>query len=254
MIIGTMATEQIYDNFMTDQPKINFRIEYLRSKAIKELKRAKKYPAVVTYKYKNPATLNEYTIFFYAETRFRVNTPEASSFFPIFNKKQRYILTPHKALHKSAGEIRLVKGVNVYSCHFFERYNERFLKDNTLQKNDIISIYLARNKYRVFIEMNEKINRNHEKYGYEGQQGQRVRDGFCFTRIYGHGCLCKDDNSGYDVPESITTFYKTYTNESDMHISQTLAIKDGEEIRKQYYKDQFTIAERKKMVRMFSQI
>ncbi|MFR9545632.1 MAG: hypothetical protein SNJ29_08665, partial [Rikenellaceae bacterium] len=79
MIVSRMSCTEMYDNLVADRPKILFKIETLRSKAIKELKKSKKFPAVATYKYKIPATLNEHIIYFYAESRYCAHKPIADS-------------------------------------------------------------------------------------------------------------------------------------------------------------------------------
>lgn len=70
MIVPTMSFSEIYDNIIKDRTKVNIKIEYLRAKAIKEFKKARKFPAYVIYNYKIPATNNEYVIYFHAKTRF----------------------------------------------------------------------------------------------------------------------------------------------------------------------------------------
>ncbi len=248
MIVSSMSCIEMYDNLMADRPKIEIKIEYLRSKAIKELKKARKFPAVVTYKYKIPATLNEHIIYFYAESRYSVNKPEANSFFSIFDKSQRYIIKPNKSIHKSEGDYLLIKCVDVYTSHFLDRYNERFLKDNTLDKNEIAGLFLARNKHVYNFQMNKDINRNYEKYGPAGRFGFRIRDGYCFACIDQCGCLCKQEYTGAVVPKSVATFYKTYTNDSDMHDSQTKAIKEMEDARRKFMREEMDLEECKKMI------
>ena len=244
----------MYDNLVADRPKIEIKIEYLRSKAIKELKKARKFPAVVTYKYKIPATLNEHIIYFFAESRFYVDKPTANSFFPLFHNKSRYAITTNKAVHKSEGEFLLIKCVEAYSSHFFDRYNERFLKDNTLGRNEIIALFFGRNKYFLHFKMNEDINRNFEKYGTSGQLGSRIRDGYCFTDCEQFGVLCRDKILNQDVPKAVSKFYKTYINESDMHESQTEAIKKGELERRKSLIDKFGIEKMKEMKQAFARL
>ncbi|MFR9541613.1 MAG: hypothetical protein SNH27_06130, partial [Rikenellaceae bacterium] len=145
MIVSRMSCVEMYDNLVADRPKIEIKIEYLRSKAIKELKKARKFPAVVTYKYKIPATLNEHIIYFYAESRYCAHKPIADSFFVLYENTRRYIFTYCKLGYITENDFIPVKNINLYTRHFFERYEERYLKDKSLTSNEIISLYLSRN-------------------------------------------------------------------------------------------------------------
>lgn len=89
---------------------------------------------------------------------FCTNIPEANYFFSLFDNQRRNIITCSKVGHISNNQFITAKQINAYTSHFFDRYNERFLKDNSLSRNEIISRYLSRNKYATAIEINETYN------------------------------------------------------------------------------------------------
>lgn len=77
----------------------------------------------------------------------------------------------------------LLRQIQVYTSHFFDRYKERCLKDLSLNANDVVCRYLSRNKEVMPIEMNNGINRHLDQYGASAKYGFRVRDGFCFALL-----------------------------------------------------------------------
>ena len=66
MLLTTMSCKEMFYNLAADKEKVDIKKEYLRSRAIKELKKKSKFPAYVWYEYKIPTTQNKYFIFFYA--------------------------------------------------------------------------------------------------------------------------------------------------------------------------------------------
>ena len=124
------------------------------------------------------------------------------------------------------GEMILIREVQLYTRHFFDRYKERWLnkepryKDMSLNANDIACIYLSRNKEGTPIEMNEKINRHLEKYGKGAMYGYHIRDGFCFAMTDMQLVKIEDG----DRPIAQLVIYKTYMNESNMAEAQLTAI------------------------------
>ena len=77
--------------------------------------------------------------------------------------------------------------VHLYTSHFLQRYNERFLHNKALSPNEIAGFYFLRNPKPLLIKLNEDINRNFQKYG-EFNNGVRVDDGFCFAQT---GIFCE---------------------------------------------------------------
>lgn len=62
MLLPTMTYKEMYDNLSKDLIKI--REDYFLSKAIKEFKKERRFPAWRWYEYTVPASQNKYIIFF----------------------------------------------------------------------------------------------------------------------------------------------------------------------------------------------
>ena len=221
-----MTYKEIYDHLAADKQKVDIKKEYLLSKAIKAFRKEPRFPAWQLYEYKIPATNNQYIIYFYAESRTRVEKPEVGSFCIVFNQKQRYVVQWGAGgyRHTPDSELTAIRQIHAYTPHFLQRYKERFLKDDSLTSNQVAARYLSRNKDAMPLQQNDEINRNHEKYGKNGQYAFRVRDGICFSYSVVDGIESEDGDRHKDKINAIYICYTTFMNESKMTEGQRNAI------------------------------
>lgn len=215
-----MTYKEIYDNLAADTEKINIKKNYLLPKAIREFKKETVFPAWRWYEYKIPATRNTYIIFFYAESRNFIEKPECDYFCVHYEDKKRLVIKACAMGYKPEERpLTLIRVVRVYTSHFFERYNERFLKNNFIGSTDVACRYFSRNKNEIPIEINEKINKNLKKHGESANFGSKIRDGFCFMRSAAQNVsnkeVCENDRL-----EAVMFMYVTFMNESGMEDSQ----------------------------------
>lgn len=219
----------MYDHLANDLKKVQIKEDYLRQKAIRDLKKERRFPAWKWYEYTIPSTNNKYIIFFYAESRFFIEKPVADSFCIMFNNNQRLIIQWVACLYRHTEDspsLTTIRQIHAYTSHFLERYNERFLKDKTLNANDIACRYLSRNKIGMPITMSEDINKNLEKYGENAQTGYRVKDGFCFARSAIEGTKSEDGDRNKDKVNAMLVLYTTFMNEAGLANTQLSAINE----------------------------
>lgn len=240
MILSTMTYKEIYDHLAADKQKVDIKKDSLLPKAIKKFKKRMKFPAWELYEYTIPATNNKYVIYFYAESRVQAEKPEIGSFTIIYNGRQRFV-AQWKAggyKHTPDSELMLVRQIHAYTPHFLQRYKERFLKDESLTSNEVAAGYLSRNIFPMPLQQNDEINRNHEKYGINGQYAFRVRDGICFSYTVVDGVESEDGDRHKDKVNALYICYTTFMNESKMTDSQRNAIlKEHEEKWLQFCRD-----------------
>lgn len=219
-----MTYKEIYDNLAADSEKINIKKNYLLPKAIREFKKETVFPAWRWYEYKIPATMNTYIIFFYVESRNFIDKPECDCFCVHFEDKKRFVIKVDAIGYKQEGNpLSLIRLIRVYTSHFFDRYNERLLKDNSIGSTDVACRYFSRNKKEIPIEINEEINKNLKKHGESANYGSKIRDGFCFMR----SAVQNVSNRGGDKNdrlEAVMFMYTTFMNEAGMEVSQLSAI------------------------------
>lgn len=225
MITSYMTYKEMYDHLAKDLKKVEYRKKYYLPKAIKEFRKAREFPVWKWYEYKVPETNNKYVIFFWADSRSCIEKPKSIFFVDIFFDKKRFVVKwgagGFRQTHNSP--ITLIRQIHAYSSHFLHRYNERFLKDNTLSTNDVACHYLSRNDIAMPIEITEGINKNIEKYGEGAKQGFRVKDGICFTRTDFEIFHDNEDREN-DHIDAMVIVYTTFMSEYKMTDEQRIAI------------------------------
>ena len=226
MLLTSMTYREMYDHLAADKYKVDIKQEYLRPKAIKAFRKTSRFPAWELYEYKIPATNNQYIIYFYAETRTRAEYPEVGSFCIVYADKHRFVVQWGASGYKHTPDSKMVgvRQISAYTSHFFQRYRERFLKDESLSANDVAARYFSRNTTVMPLQQNEGINRNHEKYGEYGKNAFRIRDGICFTYMKAEGMISEDGDRHKDKVDTVYVCYTTFMNESGMTESQRNAI------------------------------
>ena len=227
MLLPTMTYKEMYDHLGEDLKKVKIREDYFLPKAIKEFKKERRFPACKWYEYTVPESKNKYIIFYYAEHWKVIDNPNVGSFCIVYDdKNNRYVIKWGARLYKQTKDSKLdiIREIQVYTPHFFSRYKERGLKDTSIGINEVVGMYLSRNRDDVPIMMNEAINKRLEKYGPGAKYGYRVRDGFCFAMSDVQISKSKDDDPNKDKHEALYVVYKTFMNESNMKENQLLAI------------------------------
>jgi hypothetical protein len=215
----------MYDHLAADLEKVNYKLDYYLTKAVKELRKVRQFPIWKWYEYKVPCSNNKYILYYYAENPSQIENPNKSFFVDMFFEKQRYVvkMVTGGYNHTPSSPMKLVRQIHAYTSHFLHRYNERFLKDDTLSSNDIACRFLSRNKDIMPITINEEINKNIEEYGEGAKQGFRVHDGICFTQSRLEGLFNEDDREN-DVVDAMLFVYTTFMSEYQMTNNQRYAI------------------------------
>ena len=221
-----MTYKEMYDHLAKDVFKVRIKQENLLPKAIRLLKKERRFPVWRYYEYTAPITNNKYIIYFYAESRFHINKPTVGSFAVLFCENKRYVVqwVAGGYKHTKDGSLIAIRQIHAYTSHFFRRYNERHLKNESLDANDVACAFLAGNQLRIPICMNEEINRSLEKYGEGAKYGYQVRDGFCFADSWVEGVESADGDRHNDQVDAMLVLYKTFMDKLGLADSQKIAI------------------------------
>lgn len=226
MITAGMTSKEKYDHLGEDLEKVRYRMTYYRPKAIKELKKSFTFPALKTYNYTVQGSNNKYVIVYYVENRFQIDNPKEIFFLDYHNGKEHDVVRWGAQLYRQTPDspLKLVRVLHVFESHFLQRYKERFLKDMSLEANEVASRFLSRNDSMVQIDISEEINRNIEKYGELGKWGYKVKDGICFAKTVIEGIESKDGDVKKNKVDAICILFKTFLTESIMSDNQNFAI------------------------------
>ncbi len=234
-----MTYKEKYDNLAEDKKKVDICKEKYLPRAIKAFTTERRFPNCKCYEYTIPATNNHYIIYYYAETSSMANKPIVGSFFYIFDDTKRFVVkwgaSPYK--HTDTSQLMLLRQLHVYTSHFLQRYNERFLKKSNLTANEIASTFLARNRVPTPIGVTEEINKNTDAHG-DNNYAFKIRDGFCFAKYGMQGDIDSNGIRENDNVEAACFIYTTFLPMTEMSNLQQSAInKQNAEIWERFRED-----------------
>lgn len=219
MIVPKMSVYQIYEKIETDKVKINFQVQKLMPKIVKEIKQQNTFPFYKCLEYK-PSSNNAHIIYFYAENKKDADNPIWDFFTILFNRRQRFVLKQRCEFYNDI----ITRSIKIYTSHFFQRYRERKFNNIELSKNELACRFFCRNlcfekkAIETPIVMNEDINRNMKKYNSSNHWGMLVNDGLCYTRAAPYD---KDWNiSNPHETKALLFIYTTFLSEEELSDSQ----------------------------------
>ncbi|MBQ9311493.1 MAG: hypothetical protein IJ213_00445 [Bacteroidales bacterium] len=230
IIIDSMTYKEIHNEILEDSYKIRIKQECLKTKVIRKFKKEKNFPAYEIINYKIPATNNEYIIFFYAKNYNCIKSLYTDSFCIAFDKTARHRVII-RCLYggyrpKNNTSIQKILQLHIYTSHFLQRYNERFLKNPILSSNEIMCRFIIRNSIITPIPITENINKNIEKYNDKNMQGLVINDGFCFALCGSQTNNSVDMNKQGNI-EALLFLYTTFINSLNLSSSQRQTIDKG---------------------------
>ena len=226
MIVPSMKLNQMHNELLNNKEKVQYRIDKIRPKAIKFLRKAQIFPARYVDEYIIPSTKDKFVIVFHAANRFEVERPYYSTFFIVYGGNERFVLRGISMGYKHTpnSEMVMLPQIHVFTSHFFKRYNERFLHNDKLSANEVAGIFFVRNHDIIPIDNNKVINRNYEEYSFN-ENGYRVFDGFCFAETGIEGTF-NEYNREDDVVDAMIIKFKTFLSKNDLTDTQAIAIDD----------------------------
>lgn len=225
--------KDIYEFLESDKPKLDYQREKCLPQIRKEFMRDNIFP---NYKYVSysPSSGNEYLIVYYAANLYQVDNPFVRYCALLWrddDRKYRYVITWLKGEYRHTPKqcFKITPIIYAITDHFFEQYQNRFLKDNNLTSDEVVCRFLMRNPVYTPIEINEKVNRNIKKKASNYDRGFSVNDGMCFTRYFMDVEDNDDDIDGNENIKALAFVFTTYYNPQDMPEEQKDAIEIEED-------------------------
>ena len=225
MIVLSMSYKEIYDCLETDMPKLDYQREKLLPKISKAFQAENQFPNYKWVEYK-PSSGTQYLILYCAQNSLEIDDPRVRYCALVWNGNYRYVVTWMMSdyKHPTMNTFEKTPMIYAYTKHFFEQYNNRFLKNPMLSANDVVCRFLMRNYTYTPIEVNKKINRNIEYKDNSYKRGFCIRDGVCFTRFDIDGEFPDIDEIGNDKVYALCFVFTTYMNQDEMSQEQNEAI------------------------------
>lgn len=221
MIVPTMSYPEIYRVLENAAPKIRYKTEQLRPKAVKYFTREVwNYPAWKTYDYTIPATNDTYVIFFYAADAVSAEKPMAGSFCFLRHWNPWQVMLVSEMAPELIAVPLKIKFLYAYTSHFFDRYRERQLKNTGLPIMEAICRFFSKNA--LFVNLCEPDNRlwtamkdDITQERIEGRCALQIMDGLELAQAWE---TRRPDASEEELPDMIA--YKALTFISrDMYFS-----------------------------------
>lgn len=229
MILPSMSLLQMHKTLLDNKEKVQYRINKTLPKIIALFRKTLFFPVWHIEEFEIPSTNDKFAVFFYADSRYEVEHPHYASFFIVFDGNSRFLMRGMSMGYKHTpnSEMIMLPQIHIYTSHFFQRYNERFLHNNKLSANEVAGMFFVRNHDIIPIELNEDMNRNYKDYGELNGQGFRVYDGFCFGETAIDGKFNYDGDRKKDVVEAMIIKFKTFLSKKDLSETQAVAIDKG---------------------------
>lgn len=224
-----MSYKEMYDCLEEDKPKLDYQREKCLPQISKAFRSENRFPNYKWIEYK-PSSGNKYLIIYYASNSLQIEHPYVKYCALLWNKNYRYVVTwlmgeyKHSQIHKYES----IPMIYAYTNHFFNQYKVRFLNDNNLSPNEVLSRFLMRNQIYTPIKINEKVNRNISNKDNSYSRGFSVEDGICFTRFDIDGVFHDIDEIRKDKVDAICFVFTTYMKRNKMSSEQDEAIEKEE--------------------------
>lgn len=182
MITSTMTYEEIYREIKNDFRDVyEYFDKTLKPKVCKRACKSSKYPWRNVDGYIHPKSKNKYIYFSIVKKHSLWEHPEVTVFCDYEGEFGKEIITV--AIWKDRQTFQNAVVINVFQAHFFKRYYERFIKDESAEIDKII-IFLARNAYSLPLSA-EAVSANEllkDEPGYINTAMLNL-DGLCLGKI-----------------------------------------------------------------------
>lgn len=225
MITPYLSNIKIIKEILSDYEKVNYKLEYLKDKAIKKFKKEGKRENYYYEEYIHQTTRNKYVVGWMVDHN-NFDNPDSITFCTVSLEKENAVLVVSKCPSKPKGFDHMIEvpALSTYSKHFWLRYRERELNNSDIPFYQMVAKFLIRNRRSIFsIQLNQDILKLYEKYGEYSGNAMVVNEGLCPIESAAEGdmsTLCTKDNN-----VCIFTKYKTILTYKMLHPNQQTALK-----------------------------
>ena len=225
MLTYSMTPVDIFNSILQDREKINYWLNKSESKIIKLFGKQFKYPKYHSENYKHPKSGIDYMLLFIKQNQESKLETKVIAKSILGNKKYFIDFGFGYNIDKGKKCCTAAPVLNIFDGHFFERYKERCLKNESLQIDDVIGKYYSRLTRLNLLEINNGIiNDWKEKYG-EFSTVFYTNDGICL----GRRSICQPPNIKVEqgkANEVAVNEYKTFISADMLSDKQKDSIKE----------------------------
>lgn len=175
MIVPTMTLEEVAKQYSGDMDNLLAKRYSLQPKFSSLVKKSRRFPVVAQYEYISHTNHNRYFFNYSAQKRGEWNTPHCNVFCVFEKPEGKYAISS-----VNGGRLFIV-----FPPHFFSRYRERILKDDSIHGVELIKRYFLANDRMIKEELTEAHTKAYKKYEKEdgSVQAARVAEGNIFLEV-----------------------------------------------------------------------
>ncbi|MDD6001395.1 MAG: hypothetical protein PUC50_04280 [Bacteroidales bacterium] len=225
MLTYSMTPVDLFNNYLQDKEKIFYWIEKNKPKIIKTFATTYSFPKYYVEDYKHTISGTDYLLLYYQQKPKSDLQIDFMATCSLENKKFFISFRYCPDVNKKEKKCTALPKINLYNGHFFERFKERYLKDESLLIKDIIGKYFAQLTTINCLEINDEIIKDwKEKYG-DFSAIFYTNLGVCL----GNNSICQPPNLPFEkgkANEVVVHEYKTFLSFDMLSEKQKEAIKE----------------------------
>lgn len=186
MIVPSMSLREIHNELKSDYINVVTKKDLFFKEFRRLVLKASNFPFTRTYECTTPIRKNLFIIMFSALSRSDENKPEFSVYVIYNTAKGKYL----------ASLIIQHDIITIYAPHFFRRFRERILKDNSITNDEIIRNYIKKDRGFTGGFLTKQVEDCFKSFE-EQHQDEPVNftastlDGFCFGFKEGNDIMIK---------------------------------------------------------------
>lgn len=185
MIVPLMTEKEIKSEVLKEIQELDNTKERFSKDFRRLVLKSSKFPVTKLYDCKTKKK-NLFRLVYTATKRSRHDNPDLS-IFCIYERKEGKYMVAYSCFDKK---------ITIFSPHFFQRYRERILKDESLPMLDVIDTYVRNNKALMSFVINPKLVAAYQCFekNYSDEQINLVAStagGFCFSEEHGDVIIVK---------------------------------------------------------------
>ncbi len=181
MIVPTMTVQEIHKEILEDIKNIDNKLNEFTKDFRKTVLRKSQYPVTKSYEYITKESKNLLVVGFTALKRSDFDNP-INHFYGIYSRPEgKYAAAPSVDINMCT----------IYPPHFFKRFRERIVKDDTISNDDLIRLYFRNDWGLVGAKLNQEQKNVYNNF--EEQDKNEKIDivcvntyGFCFGEQQGN--------------------------------------------------------------------
>ena len=149
-----MTLEEVAKQYSGDMDNLLAKRYSLQPKFSSLVKKSRRFPVVAQYEYISHTNHNRYFFNYSAQKRGEWNTPHCNVFCVFEKPEGKYAISS-----VNGGRLFIV-----FPPHFFSRYRERILKDDSIHGVELIKRYFLANDRMIKEELTEAHTKAYKKY------------------------------------------------------------------------------------------